>query len=188
MRQPHSSVLPISAPDEAHDPPPGRRRDRPNLTERVAGWSAAHRKTAVFGWLFLVAALFMGGQALGAKSLNDYSPGQAGQAERILDQFAPAQLNAPSEMVLIQARAPGATFATDPAMRQAASQVAAALAAHPGDAAHIQPPLVSKDGRSALVTFRIPGNVKSTGRGDHPPAGGRRSAGQPPGPARRRVR
>ena len=59
MRQPHSSVLPISPPDEAHDPPPGPRRDRPNLTERVAGWSAAHRKTAVFGWLLLIAAIFM---------------------------------------------------------------------------------------------------------------------------------
>ena len=55
MRQPHSSVLPISPPDEAHDPPP----PRPNLTERVAGWSARHRKTAVFGWLLLVAAIFM---------------------------------------------------------------------------------------------------------------------------------
>jgi RND superfamily putative drug exporter len=162
MRQPQSSVLPISAPDEAHDPPPGRRRDRPNLTERVAGWSAAHRKTAVFGWLLLVAALFMGGQALGARHLNDYSPGQAGQAERTLDQLAPAQLNAPSEMVLIQARAPRATFATDPAMRQAATQVAASLAAHPGYAVHIQPPTVSKDGHSALVRFQIPGNVTDT--------------------------
>ncbi|HEY7259874.1 MAG TPA: MMPL family transporter [Trebonia sp.] len=154
--------MPISAPDEAHDPPPGRRRDRPNLTERVAGWSAAHRKTAVFGWLLLVAALFMGGQALGARHLNDYSPGQAGQAERTLNQLAPAQLNAPSEMVLIQARAPRATFATDPAMRQAATQVAASLAAHPGYAVHIQPPTVSKDGHSALVRFQIPGNVTDT--------------------------
>jgi putative drug exporter of the RND superfamily len=162
MRQPHSSVLPISPPDEAHDPPPGRRGDRPNLTERVAGWSAAHRKTAVFGWLLLVAALFMGGQALGTKSLNDYSPGQAGQAERILDQFPSAQQNGPSEIVLIQAKAPGATFAADPAMRQAASQVAASLAAHPDVAAHIQAPLVSKDGRSALVTFQIPGKVTNT--------------------------
>ena len=83
MRQPHSSVLPISPPDEAHDPPPGRRRERPNLTERVAGWSAAHRKTAVFGWLLLVAAIFMAGQALGSRNLPEYSSGQAGQAEQI---------------------------------------------------------------------------------------------------------
>src|SRR5215831_6573160 len=166
MRQPHSSVLPISAPDEAHDPPPGRRRERPNLTERVAGWSAAHRKTAVFGWLLLVAAIFMLGQALGARNLPAYSSGQAGQAERVLNQYAPAQLNASTENVLIQATAPGATFATDPAMRQAASQVAAALAALPSYATGISTPLsgggqslVSKDGRSALVTFKVPGTV-----------------------------
>jgi putative drug exporter of the RND superfamily len=166
MRQPYSSVLPISASDEAHDPPPGRRRERPNLTERVAGWSARHRKTAVFGWLLLVAAIFMAGQALGSKNLPSYSAGQAGQAERVLHQVAPAQDDAYDETVLIQATKPGATFATDPAMRQAASQVAASLAALPKDATSIRTPLsaggqslVSKDGHSALVTFQVPGNV-----------------------------
>ena len=163
MRQPHSSVLPISPPDEAHDPP-GHRRDRPSLTERVAGWSAAHRKTAVFGWLLLVAAIFMLGQALGSRQLPQYSAGQAGQAERVLHQYAPAQLNASTENVLIQAKAPGATFATDPAIRQAASQVAAALASLPRYAAHVQAPHVSKDSRSALVTFQVPGNVTSIGQ------------------------
>ena len=157
MRQPQSSVLPNSPPGEAHDPPP----PRPNVTERVAGWSARHRKTAVFGWLLLVAAIFMLGQALGSRQLPAYSSGQAGQAERVLQQYAPAQLNASTENVLIQATAPGATFATDPAMRQAASQVAAVLAAHPTYATHIEVPRVSKDGHSALVTFQVPGNVKN---------------------------
>jgi len=158
MRHPQSSVLPISPPGEAHDPPP----PRPNVTERVAGWSAAHHKTAVFGWLLLVAAIFMVGQALGSRNLPAYSSGQAGQAERVLNQYAPANLNASTENVLIQATAPGATFAADPAMRQAAAQVAASLAAHPGYAAHIQAPRVSKDGHSALITFQVPGNVTNT--------------------------
>src|SRR4029077_19284424 len=158
MRQPQSSVLPTSPPSEAHDPPP----PRPNVTERVAGWSAAHHKTAVFGWLLLVAAIFMVGQALGSRDLPAYSSGQAGQAERVLNQYAPANLNASTENVLIQATAPGATFAADPAMRQAAAQVAASLAAHPGYAAHIQAPRVSKDGHSALITFQVPGNVTNT--------------------------
>ncbi|HXO23689.1 MAG TPA: MMPL family transporter, partial [Streptosporangiaceae bacterium] len=130
----------------------------------MAGWSAAHRKTAVFGWLLLVAAIFMAGQALGSRNLPEYSSGQAGQAERVLHQYAPAQLNASTENVLIQPTAPGATFATDPAMRQAASQVAAALATMPQYAAHIQPPRVSADSRSALVTFQVPGNVMSIGQ------------------------
>jgi RND superfamily putative drug exporter len=160
MRQPHSSVLPISPTGEAHDPP-GHPRDRTNLTERVVGWSAAHRKTAVFGWLLLVAAIFMLGQALGSRNLPEYSSGQAGQAERVLNQYSPAQLNSSTESVLIQATAaaPGATFGTDPAMRQAASQVAASLASLPKYAAHIDAPRVSKDGRSALVRFQVPGNV-----------------------------
>jgi len=29
---------------------------RAPIVERVAGWSARHRKTAVFGWLLLVVA------------------------------------------------------------------------------------------------------------------------------------
>ena len=165
MRQPRTSALPISPTGEAHDPPPGHHA-RPNLTERVAGWSAGHRKTAVFGWLLLVAAIFMAGQALGAKNLPQYDAGQSGQAGRVLNRVTPAQYNKYAETVLIQATAPGATFATDPAMRQAVSQVAASLAALPGYATGITTPLsaggqalVSKDGRSALVTFDVPGTV-----------------------------
>jgi RND superfamily putative drug exporter len=164
MRQPQSSVLPISPPDEAHDPPP----PRPNVTERVAGWSARHRKTAVFGWLLLVAAIFIGGQALGARNLPAYDAGQSGQAERTLQQVTPGQYGSYAESVLIQATTRGATFATDPAMRQATAQVAASLAALPTYATGVKTPLsagnqalVSKDGRSALVTFSVPGNVSS---------------------------
>ena len=163
MRQPRPPVLPISPP--AHDPPPGDHA-RPSLTERVAGWSARHRKTAVSGWLLLVAAIFLAGHALGAKNLPQYDPGQSGQAERVLHQVAPAQYDRYAETVLIQATAPGATFATDPAMRQAVSQAAASLAALPDYATGITTPLsaggqalVSRDGRSALVTFDVPGNV-----------------------------
>src|SRR6516164_7642091 len=166
MRQPRTPVS-LTAPSfETHDPPPGGDREHPNLTERVAGWSARHRKTAVFGWLLLVAALFMAGQTLGAKNVPPYDPGQSGQAERVLNRVAPAQFQASAERVLIQATASGATFATDPAMRQATSQVAAALAALPQYATGIRTPLssggqslVSKDGRSALVTFDVPGTV-----------------------------
>jgi putative drug exporter of the RND superfamily len=162
MRQPQSSVFP----ETVHDDHPQRRRPRAPVTERVAGWSARHRKTAVFGWLLLVAVVFMAGQALGTKNLPDYDWGQAGQADRVLEKVEPAQFNAYSEAVLIQSRVPGATFGTDPAMRQAASAVAASLATLPKYATGIRTPLsaggqslVSKDGRSALVTFDVPGNV-----------------------------
>src|ERR1700704_2071796 len=136
MSQPQIPVLPQAGPDShdrhrddqhgynqnGHD---RRRRIRSPLVERIAGWSARHRKTAVFGWLALVAIIFLGGQALGTKNLPAYNSGQAGQAEQarhLLGVVAPAV-----EDVLIQARSPGHTFAADPAMRQAARQVTSAL-------------------------------------------------------------
>ena len=151
---------------QQHDQGRQRRKRRTPLTERIAGWSARHRKTAVFGWLLLVAAVFMAGQSFGSKSLPEYSLGQAGHADRILEKTAPPQFSAYSQAVLIQSKSPGGTFARDPAMRRAASAVAASLAAVPKSAAGIRTPLsaggrslVSKDGHSALVTFDVPGNV-----------------------------
>jgi RND superfamily putative drug exporter len=158
MSQPQVPVLPQVVPG-SHERP---RRARAPLVERVAGWSARHRKTAVFGWLALVAIVIVAGQALGGKSMTAYDAGQSGQAERALHRLgvvAPAV-----EDVLIQARAPGRTFAGDPVMRQAALQVTAALAALPRAASAVRSPLepgnhalVSADGRSVLVTFQVPG-------------------------------
>jgi putative drug exporter of the RND superfamily len=125
----------------------------------------------VFGWLALVAVLFVASQALGTKNLPSYDPGQAGQAERALHQAAPGYYGSSAEVVLIQAHAAGDTFAGDASMRQAVRQVVAALAGLPKSAAHIQSPLtsaaqhsgsrslVSADGRSALVTFVVPGSA-----------------------------
>jgi putative drug exporter of the RND superfamily len=188
MNQPHNPVLPQAGPpsydQHSHDQygrdqygrdqygrdqygrdqygPQGRPRHHAPFVERMAGWSTRHRKTAVFGWLALVALVFLGGQAMGSKSLPAYDAGQSGQAEQTLHRLgvvAPAV-----EDVLIQARQPGRTFAADPAMRQATRQVAAALAGLPQAATNISDPLtaghhalVSADGRSALVTFQVPG-------------------------------
>jgi putative drug exporter of the RND superfamily len=169
MRHSQSSVLPETEPS-------GRvqRPERRPAVERIAGWSARHKKTAVLGWLALIALLFAVSQAFGSKNLPSYDPGQAGQAERALHQAAPAYYGAASEAVLIQARASGRTFADDASLRQAVRQVVAALTALPGSAAGIQSPLaagaghpghpslVSADGRSVLVTFDVPGNVPNS--------------------------
>jgi putative drug exporter of the RND superfamily len=138
-------------------------RTRAPMVERIAGWSARHRKTAVLGWLLLVAAVFAGGHLVPATNVPSYDAGQSGQAEQTLH-----RLNVtfpPAESVLIQSRSPGRAFAADPELRQATSQVAAALRGLPRSAADIRSPLspggrslVSADGRSALVTFTIPGN------------------------------
>ncbi len=129
------------------------------IVERVAGWSARHCKTAVFGWLLLVIAAVVIGQRLGTDNLNSYDPGQAGQAERVL--ALPVVQQPDTESVLIQARSAGQTYASDPEMRLAVRQVVAALRAVPHSAADIASPLTTPglvSGRSALVTFNVAGN------------------------------
>jgi RND superfamily putative drug exporter len=136
---------------------------RAPIVERVAGWSARHRKTAVFGWLLLVVVAVAVGHQLGTSNVNSYDPSQAGRAERILDR--PVVQQPASESVLVQGRAAGQTYASDPEMRQAVREVVAALRGVPGSAAGIESPLTStglvsaspgKPG-SALVTFNVAG-------------------------------
>jgi RND superfamily putative drug exporter len=134
------------------------------VVERIAGWSVRHRKTAVLGWLVLVAAIFVLGNMFPAKNVQQYDAGQSGRAEQTLNRLNVAS-SPPAESVLIQARAPGRTFAADPELRQATQQVVAALHARPRSAKDIRSPLspgagslLSASGRSALATFTIPGN------------------------------
>src|SRR6516165_8550738 len=128
------------------------------IVERVAGWSVRHRLIAVVGWLLLVVAALMIGRQLGTDNLNSYDPGQAGQAERVLNR--PVVQQPDGESVLIQGRSPGQTYASDPEIRQAVRQVVAALRALPQSATDIRSPLTSEglvSGRSALVTFDVAG-------------------------------
>jgi RND superfamily putative drug exporter len=160
MRQSSSTVLPRSS-EEAIPP----RHSRRPVVERIAGWSARHRKTAVFGWLLLIAALFVVGQSLGTKSVPGYDAGQSGQAERTLHQLTSNAFTPATESVLIQARSASsgaagsgaAGIGSGIAARQAASQVEAALKALPAAAAQVSAPRPSADGRSLLVTFTVPG-------------------------------
>jgi RND superfamily putative drug exporter len=165
MRQSHSSVLPetgASAPAGQH-PEPGSTTRRP-LVERIAGWSAGHRKTAVIGWLVLVAILFAVGQRASASNVQSYDPGQSGVAERALQHLNPSG-PPPAEAVLVRAPAGSAAFPANPQLRQAVSQVVAALEALPRtSASDIRSPLsrgeaglVSAGRRSALVTFNVTG-------------------------------
>jgi putative drug exporter of the RND superfamily len=162
MRQSQSSVLPETGPGRENTRRHGRPASRP-LVERIAGWSARHRKTAVFGWLALVAIVFAVGQSIAAKNVPQYDPGQSGIAEQALarlhDNGPP-----PAEDVLIQARGKG-TFGADAQMRQATRQLVSALSSLPrSTASDIRSPLspggsslVSADGRSVLVTFNVTG-------------------------------
>ena len=161
MRQMQSSVLPESDQNRHRR---GRPRTRAPLVERIAGWSARHRKTAVLGWLALVAVVFVGGQMIGTKDLPAYDPGQSGRAERVLDRLG--FTIPPAESVLIQAKRPGVTYQASGDMRHAVGEVTAALRGLPHSAASIHSPgghggagLISANGRAVLVTFKVPGKV-----------------------------
>ncbi|MEA2456968.1 MAG: hypothetical protein QOI45_3230 [Thermoleophilaceae bacterium] len=132
-----------------------------NLAARAGRWSAQHRKKAIFGWLaFVILAVFIGG-SVGTRTLTDeeYGIGESGRADTAVSNHFPKK---DSESVLIQSQN-GATN-RDPEFRQV---VATAVARLEGTrnvrnvqspyAAHNQGTL-SADGKSALVTFDLPGD------------------------------
>ena len=66
MYQPPVSLRPESTQDTL--------RPRRPPVERIAAWSSRHRKTAVFGWLLLVAALFMAATSVRSEPRDGRSP------------------------------------------------------------------------------------------------------------------
>ncbi len=81
---------------------------RRTIAARAGHWSAAHWKTATFGWLALVVVAVLAGSLLGSKDLTDVETSNKGaaKAEQIL---ADAHIDAPaSESVLVQSRGPKA--------------------------------------------------------------------------------
>jgi MMPL family len=133
-----------------------------NLTLRAARWSAAHRRKAVLGWLAFVVVAFGIGSVAGVVKMttSDYAIGDSGAADRVLAREFPNQRSL--EEVLIQSRT-GSRLA--PAQLQAAVNDLVTRLSRTAAAASIRSPLdaanaeqISKDGRSALVTFQITGN------------------------------
>jgi putative drug exporter of the RND superfamily len=163
MRQSQSSVLPETGSDYHEHRRAGPPQKGP-VVERIAGWSARHRKTVVLGWLALVVIVFVVGQMAGSNTVPSNDPGQSGVAEATLQRLNVSP--PPSEAVLIQPHGQGLTYRTDPQMRQAVAQLVSALGKLPrSTASDIRSPLaagggslVSPDGRSALVTFNVTGS------------------------------
>ncbi|MFC5187535.1 MMPL family transporter [Actinomadura harenae] len=125
--------------------------ERKPITERVAGWSARHRTVAITGWLVLVVAAILGAGALGLGQRHSTDPGESGRADRVLDVhtgYIP-----PLENVLVQSRNGTARFADDPGLRATARELSEALRPYGA----VRSPLVSRDGRSGLVSVQIAG-------------------------------
>jgi RND superfamily putative drug exporter len=134
---------------------------RDNLPTRAARWSAAHWKTALFGWLAFCLIGIVAGTAAGTKALKqaDTASGDTRTAEQILERAG--FLHHASESVLVQSRT---ATVSDRAFRATVADVVRALRAQPvvtelrspfapGDAGQI-----SHDRRSALVQFKVTGD------------------------------
>jgi uncharacterized membrane protein YdfJ with MMPL/SSD domain len=130
-----------------------------HLAARMGRWSAAHWKTATFGWLAFVAAAFLIGNAIGTKQIdqNKAGSGESGHVQATLaDEFKqPA-----GESVFIRST----TETVDsPAFRGAIADVVGALAKQP-NVRQIESPLVAghagqiaKDRKAVLVQFKLRG-------------------------------
>jgi uncharacterized membrane protein YdfJ with MMPL/SSD domain len=133
-----------------------------NLAARAGAWSAQHRRKAILGWiLFVVLATVVGG-AVGQRQLKDSESGN-GQS-RIADEAIDAAgfPKSAGEQVLVQGR--GSLRSSDPRFEAAVRDVTRRLRATE-HVTEVKSPLsaantgqVSKDGRSAVVAFKIPGD------------------------------
>jgi RND superfamily putative drug exporter len=135
-------------------------RPAPNLSARMARWSAHHRKKAIFGWLaFAIVSFAVGTFFVGTKVIvyETSGPGESGRVDKILyeDFKQPA-----GESVLIQSRS---LEAGDPRFQAAVRDVIAGVSKLDA-VAKVESPLdadntglISADKHSALVEIEIRG-------------------------------
>jgi uncharacterized membrane protein YdfJ with MMPL/SSD domain len=136
-----------------------------NLAARMGGWSAAHWKTATFGWLAFVIVAFQLGSMVGTKTIdpNTSGPGQSGRMDRILNAGFKLPAN---ESVLVQNRSlrVGAP-AFDSAVADVVARVSKLAAVRnvrspldPGRAGQI-----AQNRHAAVVEFEIKGKKDNAG-------------------------
>jgi uncharacterized membrane protein YdfJ with MMPL/SSD domain len=127
-------------------------------------WSAAHWKTAAFGWLAFVLAALAVGSIVGTKQIdvNDKNLGQSKRADHMLGDagFRP---DPQTEIVLVQS---AAASAREPAFRAVVQDVVDAVKTSPA-IENLRSPYgpgragqVSADGHSAIVEWQMRGDSK----------------------------
>ena len=124
-----------------------------NVAARMGRWSAAHWKTATFGWLALVVVAFALGGQIGTKQIdpNAKGPGESGRMDKILD----AGFKQPAgESVLIQNRS---LQTGTPAFAAAVDDVVARLS-KVAVVRNVQAPKIAGDRHAVLIDFDISGD------------------------------
>ncbi len=127
-----------------------------NLAARMGRWSAAHRKTAIFGWLAFVLVALVLGSVVGSKSLEpaDAEAGDAGRALQMIDDGGFA--DTADESVFVEHRS---LQASSPEFKAVVDKVVAELSAADG-VSRIRSPLddpklVSPGGHAVLVQYEL---------------------------------
>jgi uncharacterized membrane protein YdfJ with MMPL/SSD domain len=140
---------------------PAPQSGMPNLAARAAGWSARHRRRAILGWLAFVIIAYLLGGAIGQRHLTnaEMGNGESGKAAQIVSDAFPKQM---SEQVLVQV--PAGERIGDPASAATVQDLVARLQ-RLQYVSNIRSPLtaagrgqISRNGRSALVTFTLAGD------------------------------
>jgi uncharacterized membrane protein YdfJ with MMPL/SSD domain len=152
-----------------------------NLAARMGRWSAAHRKTAIFGWLAFVALAFALGSTVGLNKLDpkDGLTGESGKAQKIIDRGAFDDFA--GESVLVHSRSHRATDADFQAVvRQVVERLSSFESVQNirSPLGHGNPNLVSEDGHSALVRFDVKGDVDDSAKAVEPVLDGMAAVGR----------
>ena len=134
-----------------------------NVAGRAGRWSASRWKRTIVLWFVLTLGLMVVGQQVGLNKVGDShsGSGEVARAQAMLDR---AHFVAPAgEIVLVQSRSAQQLFGQD-AYTSAVASLIQTLSRTKyvenirSPLEHANQGLVSKDGRSALITFDISGN------------------------------
>jgi uncharacterized membrane protein YdfJ with MMPL/SSD domain len=133
-----------------------------NLAARAGRWSAQHRKTAIVGWILFVVLATIGGIKVGQQELDSAEMGNGDSKRAAMTMDAADFPDTIGEQVLIQGK--GSIKSDDPQVTAAVKDTVERLERIDG-VSDIESPLnradrantVSKDGRSVVVNFTLPG-------------------------------
>ena len=129
-----------------------------NLAARMGRWSAAHRKTAIFGWLAFVVIAFSLSIFMPMKTIadTDRGVGESGRADKIIDRAFDLEEDGLAEIVVVQSD--DLTF-DSPEFRSTVREVVATVDGF-DEVSKIQSPLqakysgqISPDRHAAMITF-----------------------------------